>query len=201
MPGLWDTHFHREREIRFFADRTNRAQLAYGMTSTLAPGDVAYSSVENREAVTAGTARRTARLRLGRADRRRPHPPGPLPPGSRTWRSYPRDVEDARTRLRLPEDVRAYFGRRERRMVRRGAQVRHPGRDAPHGPGFYVGVDGTAHLAATQRLGYARTVTDNADKSYDDVTAVYANRSHHDDTGRLRRAVEPRLPRHRSAAE
>src|SRR6185295_2695251 len=44
MPGLWDTHFHREREIRFFADRTNRAQLAYGLTSTLAPGDVAYSS-------------------------------------------------------------------------------------------------------------------------------------------------------------
>ena len=25
MPGLWDTHFHREREIRFFADRANRA--------------------------------------------------------------------------------------------------------------------------------------------------------------------------------
>ena len=44
MPGLWDTHFHREREIRMFGDRTNRAQLAYGMTSTLAPGDVAYST-------------------------------------------------------------------------------------------------------------------------------------------------------------
>ena len=85
MPGLWDTHFHREREIRFFADRTNRAQLAYGMTSTLAPGDVAYSSVENREATKAGAPRRAARIRLGRAGRRRPYAPGSLPRGRQSW--------------------------------------------------------------------------------------------------------------------
>ena len=74
MPGLWDTHVHREHEIRFFADRTDRAQLAYGMTSTVAPGDVAYRSVENREAVQAGTrVGRAASPRASRSTASRTH--------------------------------------------------------------------------------------------------------------------------------
>jgi hypothetical protein len=44
-------------------------------------------------------------------------------------------------------------------------------------PGFYVGVDNTTHLTGTQRLGYARTVTDNAANAYEDVPAAYANRA------------------------
>ena len=55
-------------------------------------------------------------------------------------------------------------------VAERGAQVRHPRRDAPHVPGLLRREStSTAHLAATQRLGYARTVTDNAAMSYEDV--------------------------------
>ncbi len=39
-------------------------------------------------------------------------------------------------------------------------------------PGALVGQDGTTHLAATQRLGFARTLTATGD-SYDDVPALY----------------------------
>ena len=39
-------------------------------------------------------------------------------------------------------------------------------------PGALVGQDGTTHLAATQRLGFARTITATGN-SYDDVPALY----------------------------
>jgi Tol biopolymer transport system component len=177
MPGLWDTHFHREREIRFFADRTNRAQLAYGMTSTLAPGDVAYSSVENREAVNAG-------LRVGP----RGFASGEPIDGARTHLDHFRGISNL-AQLPIEESrMRGLDYDYLKTYVRTSAEVKRRMVDAAHrfgipvgthlmSPGFYVGVDGTAHLAATQRLGYARTVTDNAGLSYADVPAVYANRS------------------------
>ena len=177
MPGLWDTHFHREREIRFFGDRTNRAQLAYGMTSTLAPGDVAYSSVENREAVQAGT-------RVGP----RGFASGEPIDGARTHLDHFRGISNL-AQLPIEESrMRGLDYDYLKTYVRTSAEVKRRMVDAAHkfgipvgthlmSPGFYVGVDGTAHLAATQRLGYARTVTDNAGQSYEDVPAVYANRS------------------------
>jgi Tol biopolymer transport system component len=177
MPGLWDTHFHREREIRFFADRTNRAQLAYGMTSTLAPGDVAYSSVENREAVRAGT-------RVGP----RGFASGEPIDGARTHLDHFRPVmsvaqmpiEMSRMRELDYDYLKTY--------VRPTAEVKESAVEAAHSfgipvgthlmaPGFYVGVDNTTHLTGTQRLGYARTVTDNAANSYEDVIGAYANRA------------------------
>jgi Tol biopolymer transport system component len=177
MPGLWDTHFHREREIRFFGDRTNRAQLAYGMTSTLAPGDVAYNSVENREAVTAGT-------RVGP----RGFASGEPIDGARTHLDHFRGISNL-AQLPIEESrMRGLDYDYLKTYVRTSAEVKRRMGDAAHkfgipvgthlmSPGFYVGVDGTAHLSATQRLGYARTVTDNAGMSYEDVPAVYANRS------------------------
>ena len=176
MPGLWDTHFHREREIRFFADRTNRAQLAYGMTSTLAPGDVAYSSVENREATKAG-------LRVGP----RGFASGEPIDGARTHLDHFRPVVN---QAQVPLEVSRIRGLDYdylKTYVRTTAEVKAAVSDAAHefgipvgthlmAPGFYVGVDNTCHLAATQRLGYARTVTDNASMSYQDVIGAYANR-------------------------
>ena len=72
--------------------------------------------------------------------------------------------------------------------VRTSALVKAMAADAAHrfgipvgthlmSPGFYAGVDQTAHLAATQRLGYPRTVTDNTANSYKDVIGAYAKRS------------------------
>jgi Tol biopolymer transport system component/imidazolonepropionase-like amidohydrolase len=177
MPGLWDTHFHREREIRFFADRTNRAQLAYGMTSTLAPGDVAYSSVENREAIRAGT-------RVGP----RGFASGEPIDGSRTHLDHFRGVNNmAQMPLEISR-IRSLEYDYVKTYVRTSAEIKAETVEAAHrlgipvgthlmAPGFYVGVDQTAHLAATQRLGYARTVMDNSGLSYDDVTKAYSNRS------------------------
>ena len=176
MPGLWDTHFHREREIRFFADRTNRAQLAYGMTSTLAPGDVAYSSVENREATKAG-------VRVGP----RGFASGEPIDGARTHLDHFRPIISL---AQVPLEVSRIRGLDYdylKTYVRTTAEVKAAVSDAAHtfgipvgthlmAPGFYVGVDNTCHLAATQRLGYARTVTDNASMSYQDVIGAYANR-------------------------
>jgi Tol biopolymer transport system component/imidazolonepropionase-like amidohydrolase len=177
MPGLWDTHFHREREIRFFADRTNRAQLAYGMTSTLAPGDVAYSSVENREAVRAG-------LRVGP----RGFASGEPIDGARTHLDHFRGVVNNRQIALELSRVRALQYDYVKTYVRTSALVKSLVSEGAHrygvpvgthlmSPGFYVGVDQTAHLAATQRLGYARTVTDNSGLSYKDVIGAYAPRS------------------------
>jgi Tol biopolymer transport system component len=182
MPGLWDTHFHREREIRFFADRTNRAQLAYGMTSTLAPGDVAYSSVENREAVRAGT-------RVGP----RGFASGEPIDGVRTHLDHFRGVTMAQMPLEMSR-MRALQYDYLKTYVRTSAEVKAEAADQAHkfgipvgthlmSPGFYVGVDQTAHLAATQRLGYARTVTDNTANSYQDVIGAYAKRSMMTTTG------------------
>jgi len=177
MPGLWDTHFHREREIRFFGDRTNRTQLAYGMTSTLAPGDVAYSSVENREAIRAG-------LRVGP----RGFASGEPVDGARTHLDHFRGVvNNAQVALEMSR-VRALQYDYLKTYVRTSAQVKAMAVEAAHkfgipvgthlmSPGFYVGVDQTAHLAATQRLGYARTVTDNTAMSYQDVIGAYTKRS------------------------
>ena len=177
MPGLWDTHFHREREIRMFGDRTNRAQLAYGMTSTLAPGDVAYSSVENREAIRAG-------VRVGP----RGFASGEPVDGARTHLDHFRGVvNDAQVALEMSR-MRALEYDYLKTYVRTSALVKAMASDAAHrfgipvgthlmSPGFYAGVDQTAHLAATQRLGYPRTVTDNTANSYADVPAAYAKRS------------------------
>jgi Tol biopolymer transport system component/imidazolonepropionase-like amidohydrolase len=177
MPGLWDTHFHREREIRHFGDRTNRAQLAYGMTSTLAPGDVAYSSVENREATRAG-------LRVGP----RGFASGEPIDGARTHLDHFRPVMtvgqmgiEMSRMLALEYDYLKTY-------VRPTAAIKKAAVDAAHrygipvgthlmAPGFYVGVDNTTHMTGTQRLGYARTTTDNASMSYKDAIGAYANRA------------------------
>ena len=162
MPGLWDTHFHREREIRFFADRTTAAQLAYGMTSTMAPGDVAYSSVENREATKAGLPRRTAR-RSPRVSRSTVLVPILTTSGRCIKPQVP--LEMSRMRALDYDYLKTY--------VRTTSNVKALVSDAAHkfgipvgthlmAPGFYTGVDNTTHLTGTQRLGYARTVTDNA---------------------------------------
>jgi Tol biopolymer transport system component len=177
MPGLWDTHFHREREIRAFADRTNRAQLAYGMTSTLAPGDVAYSSVENREAVRAAT-------RVGP----RGFASGEPIDGARTHLDHFRPIMSVGQMPIEMSRMRALEYDYLKTYVRPTAEVKAAAVDAAHkfgipvgthlmAPGFYVGVDNTTHLTGTQRLGYARTVTDNAAQSYEDVIGAYANRA------------------------
>jgi hypothetical protein len=147
------------------------------MTSTLAPGDVAYSSVENREAIKAGT-------RVGP----RGFASGEPIDGARTHLDHFRPVMTVAQMAIEMSRMRGLDYDYLKTYVRTTADIKRVAADAAHrfgipvgthlmAPGFYVGIDNTTHLTGTQRLGYARTVTDNAGLSYEDVIGAYANRA------------------------
>ncbi|MFM9012512.1 MAG: amidohydrolase, partial [Gemmatimonadota bacterium] len=52
MPGLIEYHTHLQKD---FGANANRAYLAFGITSVRSPGSTPYESIEDREAVEAGT--------------------------------------------------------------------------------------------------------------------------------------------------
>ncbi|WP_298180344.1 amidohydrolase family protein [Saccharomonospora sp.] len=172
MPGLMDSHVHQEYESRFYGDRQGRISLAYGITSTLSVGDQVYRAVEDRESLASGS-------RVGP----RFYATGEPIDGSRVYYNFMRpttDVEQVRrelsrakaldydmikTYVRLPAD-------RMRAVIEAAHGMGVPSASHYLSPGAYVGQDGTTHLAATQRLGYARTLTATS-TSYGDVAAVY----------------------------
>jgi Tol biopolymer transport system component len=172
IPGLWDTHVHQENEARLFGDRTGRGFLAYGVTSTLSVGDKVYRAVEDREALRAGARLGPRFFTMGE----------PLD-GSRIFYDFMRpttsleqmvleltrvrelDYDYMKTYVRLPADRMAFASDT-------GHALGIPGGGHYFSPGLFVGQDGTTHLAATQRLGYARTETATT-STYADVAATY----------------------------
>jgi Tol biopolymer transport system component len=173
IPGLWDTHVHQQVESRIFGDRTGRSWLTYGVTSALSVGDQVYRSMEDRESLIAG-ARIGARLfAMGE----------PLD-GSRIFYNFMRpttsaeqmplelsrvrelDYDYMKTYVRLPADRMAM-------AVETAHELGIPSGSHFFAPGSFVGQDGTTHLAATQRLGYARTET-ALTNTYADVVAAYS---------------------------
>ena len=172
IPGLWDNHVHQQNESRIFGDRTGRGWLAYGVTSTVSVGDLVYRSIEDRESLQAGT-RVGARLwAMGE----------PLD-GSRIFYNFMRpttsmeqmaielsrvpalDYDYMKTYVRLPPDRMAA-------AVAAGHDHGIPAGSHYFAPGTFVAQDGTTHLAATQRLGFARTET-ALTNSYADIHEVY----------------------------
>jgi Tol biopolymer transport system component len=172
IPGLWDTHVHQENEARLFGDRTGRGFLAYGVTSTLSVGDKVYRAVEDREALRAGARVGPRFFAMGE----------PID-GSRIFYDFMRpttsldqvvleltrvrelDYDYMKTYVRLPAD-------RMEVASDTGHQLGIPGGSHYFAPGAFVGQDGTTHLAATQRLGFARTETATT-STYADVVAAY----------------------------
>ncbi|EIE99154.1 periplasmic component of the Tol biopolymer transport system [Saccharomonospora glauca K62] len=172
MPGLMDSHVHQEYESRFYGDRQGRISLAYGITSTLSVGDQVYRALEDRESLDSGA-------RVGP----RFYATGEPIDGSRVYYNFMRpttsdeqvewelsrakalDYDMIKTYVRLPAD-------RMRTVIDTAHELGVPSASHYLSPGAHLGQDGTTHLAATQRLGYARTLTATA-TTYGDVVALY----------------------------
>lgn len=172
LPGLIDMHVHQEYAAKFFGDRQGRISLAYGITATHSTGDPVYRAIEDRESLRSG-ARVGPRL----------FTTGEALDGSRVYYNFMRPVRSAR-QLRLEASrVAALDYDMLKTYVRLPAALMEPATDIAHdlgitaqshymAPGAFVGQDGTTHLAATQRLGYARTES-LTQRTYDDVLTVY----------------------------
>jgi Tol biopolymer transport system component len=173
IPGLWDTHWHRF-EARFFGDRAGRAALAYGLTSTLSNADPVYRSIEERESVQAGRRIGSRVFATGEGlDGSRSHHPN-----FRTVTGVDQiPLEIARAR-ELDYDYLKQYVRPAADALREGAQAAHqlgiPAGGHLFSPGFFVGLDGTTHLAATQRHNWASTES-ALTLTYDDVVSVYGS--------------------------
>ncbi|WP_040922865.1 amidohydrolase family protein [Saccharomonospora xinjiangensis] len=172
LPGLMDSHVHQEYESRFYGDRQGRISLAYGITSTLSVGDQVYRAVEDRESLDSGS-------RVGP----RFHATGEPIDGSRVYYNFMRPTtSDAQVELELSrakaldyDMLKTYVrlpANRMRAVIDAAHELGVPSASHYLSPGAHLGQDGTTHLAATQRLGYARTLTATA-TSYGDVAALY----------------------------
>jgi hypothetical protein len=163
---------HQEYASRFFGDRQGRLSLAYGITSTLSVGDQVYRAMEDQEALESGE-------RVGP----RFFATGEPIDGSRVYYNFMRpttsdeqmgielsraralDYDYVKTYVRLPAD-------RMKVAIDAAHEMGVPSGSHYISPGAHLGQDGTTHLAATQRLGYARTITATGN-SYADVPAMY----------------------------
>ena len=172
MPGLMDSHVHQAYESRFFGDRQGRVSLAWGITSTLSVGDQVYRAMEDRDSLRAGA-------RVGP----RFYATGEPVDGARVYYNFMRPTRtDAQVRRELTrakrldyDFVKSYVRLQATRMamvVSAAHALGVPSSSHYLTPGALVGQDGTTHLAATQRLGYAHTLTPTG-HSYDDVPALY----------------------------
>ena len=173
IPGLWDCHVHQTFNMGALGDCQGRINLAYGVTSTVSRGDLVYRAIEQREALESGN-------RVGP----RFFASGELIDGSRIYYNSMRSVttseqvrlEMARARALEYDFVKTYV-RLNADLMAEVADITHEELGVPTGshylaPGAFVGQDGTTHLSATQRLGYARTESETS-QTYDDVIKLY----------------------------
>ena len=173
IPGLWDNHVHQTISARFFGDRQGRINLAYGVTSALSRGDLVYRAMEYREALQSGD-------RVGP----RFFASGELIDGSRIYYNCMRSIMDkeqlplemSRAKELNYDFVKTYV-RLNAKLMAEVTDIAHAELGVPVAshylaPGALVGQDGTTHLSATQRLGYARTESATS-RTYDDIIKLY----------------------------
>ena len=168
MPGLWDAHVHQELQRSFLGARYGAQQLAYGVTSTVSMGEVAYAATEDREALAAG--RRVGPRFFAATE--------PID-GSRVYYDFMRPVRnevELRRELRrlaafdpdiLKTYVRLPYGL-QAQAIAFGHRLGLPAFSHYWYPPLTFGQDGISHITATQRLGFSRTQSP-AGYAYDDV--------------------------------
>jgi Tol biopolymer transport system component len=172
IPGLWDNHVHRTISARFFGDRQGRINLAYGVTSILSRGDLVYRAIEGREALTSGN-------RIGP----RYFASGELIDGSRIYYNCMRSVTSKKQiplemsrAQELDYDFVKTYVRLNAKLMAEVTDIAHelgvPAASHYLAPGALVGQNGTTHLSATQRLGYARTESATS-QTYEDIIKLY----------------------------
>ncbi|MGV9566395.1 amidohydrolase family protein [Streptomyces sp. NPDC003480] len=174
LPGLIDTHNHWHWHGPQWGDRQGRAWLAYGVTTSRTPGDPAYQMVENREALAAGT--RVGPRYFGSGE------------GFEGTRGRHRVMRPVFSRAQLDRDLERAFALRydllksyirlplglEREVVRRGHAAGVPVTSHYLYPAARTGLDGMEHTGGGNRLGYSRTLSFAAGRTFQDSVDLLA---------------------------
>jgi hypothetical protein len=180
IPGLIDSHVHYTYGERFFGGRQGRINLAYGVTLTVSVGDRVYRALEDREALKSGNRVGPRFFAMGEPiDGSRVYY-GFIGRPTRSLDQIPLEMSRA---IELDYDMGKTYVRLNAKRMARVTDINHdevgvPTKSHYLAPGGFVGQDGTTHLSATQRLGYARTESVTS-QTYEDIIKLYAqgNRS------------------------
>jgi Tol biopolymer transport system component len=172
IPGLWESHAHEGMDQPFAGGRTNRLELAMGITSEMSMGDEPYHSLLEVESQQSGAA------------------PGPryfwaAEPidGSRIFYAWMRadpDQSAVTTNLqrlgKLHPDILKTYVRLPNSLEQVAIQAGHalgiPSFSHYFWPALAYGQDGGSHWA-TQRLGYQIAVSNDV-VAYGDTIQLYA---------------------------
>lgn len=174
LPGLIDSHVHYTYSERFFGSRQGRINLAYGVTSTVSVGDRVYRAIEDREALKSGNRVGPRYFAMGEPiDGSRVYY-GFIGRPTRSIEQIPLEMSRA---LELDYDMMKTYVRLNAKRMALVTDIAHAGLGVPTkshylAPGAFVGQNGTTHLSATQRLGYARTESVTS-QTYEDVIKLY----------------------------
>lgn len=175
MPGLWDAHVH--PRVQDFAGGWWAVQLAYGITSVVSNGTSTYHTLLTRESLEAGRWVGPRML------------VGPIWDGTRTFYGHHRSVgSDEALALELEmarelgmDYLKAYVrlpASGMKQVAELAAEMGIPSGSHFLSPGIQVGLGGTTHLSATQRLGYSWAQSPGG-TSYQDVMALYTGTDYH----------------------
>jgi Tol biopolymer transport system component len=172
IPGLWESHAHEGMDQPFSGGRTNRLELAMGITSEMSMGDEPYHSLLEVESQQSGAA------------------PGPryfwaAEPidGSRIFYAWMRaDPNQSAVTTNLerlgklhPDILKTYVrlpNSLEQLAIQAGHTLGIPSFSHYFWPALAYGQDGGSHWA-TQRLGYQIAVSNDV-VAYDDTIQLYA---------------------------
>jgi Tol biopolymer transport system component len=172
IPGLWESHAHEGMDQPFAGGRTNRLELAMGITSEMSMGDEPYHSLLEVESQQSGAA------------------PGPryfwaAEPidGSRIFYAWMRaDPSQSAVTTNLerlgklhPDILKTYVrlpNSLEQVAIQAGHTLGIPSFSHYFWPALAYGQDGGSHWA-TQRLGYQIAVSNDV-VAYDDTIQLYA---------------------------
>ncbi len=172
IPGLWESHAHEGMDQPFAGGRTNRLELAMGITTEISMGDEPYHSLEEVESQQSGAA------------------PGPryfwsAEPidGSRIFYAWMRadptkaalTTDLARLAKLKPDILKTYVrlpNSYEQIAIQAGHTLGIPSFSHYFWPALAYGQDGGSHWA-TQRLGYQIAVSNDV-VAYQDTIQLYA---------------------------
>ncbi|MGQ0647944.1 MAG: amidohydrolase family protein [Gemmatimonadaceae bacterium] len=170
MPGLIEFHTHLQKDL---GEASNRAYLAYGITTVRSPGGTPYEAVEDREAVDAGT-RAGPRLFVT----------GYLMEWQRAYYKMAvavssdahLDLEMQRARLLQHDMLKSYVRMpdlQQKRIIEFAHAMGVPAASHEVFPSSFSGIDGTEHTTGTSRRGYSPKAA-TLQRSYDDVARLFA---------------------------
>ncbi|MCQ4041341.1 LpqB family beta-propeller domain-containing protein [Streptantibioticus rubrisoli] len=177
IPGLWDAHIHPWQFC--YGGRQNHLMLAYGITSCVFMGGLAYESVRVRESVAAGTMNGPRQFATGE-----------LIDGSRVASNHDRahrTADGVRRSLQravaLDYDFVKTYVRASAWIMAEAARTAHEVLGVRTGghlcsPGLGLGHDLTTHLHATQRLEYGHALSPTR-RCYQDIDEVYRDAEFH----------------------